>query len=213
MIDVTGLTINEILSMDTRNYNTKDLRKIANRLVSATNKRIRRLKKANKKMDYTIPSLKHLKEKNRSRQFSIKHAKFKGKKAEQKERGFLLKKISKMQEFNKLKTSTIKGARSVEKEITTRLGKGYTDLNKVDKNKFWELYEKVVEERPEIVGSKNKSKEIQKETLKIYQTSLTEEEKKVKLKEFLDTKYKEMYEEEIDEDFDLDIGFEDDLPF
>lgn len=213
MIDVTGLTINDILSMDTRIYNTKDLRKIANRLVSATNKRIRRLKKAKKKMDYTIPALKHLKEKNRSRQFTIKHAKFKGKKAEQKERGFLLKKISKMQEFNKLKTSTIRGARSVEREITTRLGKGYTDLNKGDKNKFWELYEKVVEERPEIVGSKNKSKELQKETLKLYQTSLTEEEKKAKLKEFLDTKYKEMYEEEIDEDFDLDIGFEDELPF
>lgn len=213
MIDVTGLTINDILSMDTRKYNTKDLRKIANRLVSATNKRIRRLKKAKKKMDYTIPSLKHLKEKNRSRQFSIKHAKFKGKKAEQKERGFLLKKISKMQEFNKLKTSTIRGAKSVEREITTRLGKGYTDLNKGDKNKFWELYEKVVEERPEIVGSKNKSKELQKESLKLYQTSLTEEEMKAKLKEFLDTKYKEMYEEEIDEDFDLDIGFEDDLPF
>ena len=86
-------------------------------------------------------------------------------------------------------------------------------MNRKDKNKFWDLYEKVVEERPEIVGSKNKSKELQKETLKLYQTSLTEEEKKAKLKEFLDTKYKEMYEEEIDEDFDLDIGFDDDLPF
>lgn len=204
MINVQGLTIADIQKIDTNKLSTSDLRVIANRLVSATNKRIRRLRKSK----VHSPSLKSLRRINRGRQFSIKHKRFKGKSKASKERAFLQKKISGMKEFLNLKTSTLKGAKKVEKDISKRLGDIYAKMKKSDKNKFWDLYNRIVEERPNIIGTKDKSKSLQNEVLKMYKEELSDEEIKNFAKKFIDDKLSELDETENSEDIDLSDFFE-----
>ena len=136
LINVNGLSIKDIQNLDYNYINSLDkrnIRRLANRLVSATNKRIRRLEQS--QLGVLSPALASLNKKARGvTQFSIKG----------KDRNEVLSTISKMQNFLKLETSSLKGFNRIRKETRERLGikKWASPKQEIT---YWELYRKITE--------------------------------------------------------------------
>ena len=144
-IEVTGLTVEDILNMDVNTLGEKDLRAVATRLVSASNKRIRRLAKASG--GKFSPA--YAKIENMGRVFSVKGKDISALRAE----------MSLMRSFMKLKTSTVKGWNKVRKYISQRFGGKITDTQM---NEFWTLYRKLEESMGGSIGSIFDSDKVQK---------------------------------------------------
>ena len=150
-INVAGMSIKDIMDMDIETFNKlseSDLRAITSRLVSAGNKRIRRLQKA----EINSPALTSLGTKTR---FSTKLPK---NVSTSQKVNKLRQEFSRARQFLAMKTSTISGAKSYVKEIKSNISKSVgRDVSAVNLNRAFELLHKM-QERGEIpAGAANKA--------------------------------------------------------
>lgn len=160
-INVSGKSIDEFINLNYEDINRmgeRDLRAIASRLVSASNKRIRRLEKNN--LADISPSMHDIRG-----QFSLKGAKT---------RESVMHQILRMQQFMSRKTSTIKGFNEVKQKTYARImgyeGKAPKKLKPFTTNEqekeFWRKYRTVMEDtriNADIGYTKLISEEIQKQ--------------------------------------------------
>lgn len=125
-MEIKGKSIQDIINIpmdDVINMNEKELRALTNRLVSASNKRLRRLKKSKN------GTLSPVYTKTR---FSTKGL----------NRNKLLSEFKRNKNFLTAQTSTVKGWNQYRTEVEERLG-GRLPKNKV--KKFWRVYRKFQE--------------------------------------------------------------------
>lgn len=126
-MDVTGKSIESILNESMENVvslNDKDLRKLASRLVSASNKRLRRLSSDKSKWGKLSPVY-------QKKQFSIKG----------KTRNQVLREFKKMKRFLNAATSTVRGFKKYRKMVYSKIG----FIPKKNVKKFWRIYRKFAE--------------------------------------------------------------------
>lgn len=139
---VHGKSVQELMNLDKSTLNNltpKELRQVTSRLVSAVNKRIRRLEKYAETKGIEIPSLQALKQKHKGKQFSIKGVEDKD----------ILTTYSDIKEFMNYKTSNIRGLIKVKKDIATSISNltssDYNKWTEEEQNELWDIYAKVVE--------------------------------------------------------------------
>lgn len=186
-IDVTGLSIEEILNMSPERIlkmNRKDLSSITSRLVSASNKRIRRLSKTEE--GKLSPAYK--KYEKRGKMFSVK-----GKNVNQ-----LRNEFSQMKTFLNLKTSTVSGWKKVQKNIEERIGKMTTTQSK----KFWKLYHKLEEEEGGVLSIIKDSDRIQRMLHQEVTSKGRKSQQAIydKMMNNLDALYEELMQDNVSED-------------
>lgn len=136
-MDVKGLSIKDIMNMDWSDVSKltrKELASVTSRLVSASNKRLRRLEQS----DYIgeSPAYRSVKERTGEVRFSVK-----GKKHGQIERTF-----KEAKHFLSLKTSTISGynkvLKNVRETIKTKIGR---NVSNIDASKLFDALHKAQE--------------------------------------------------------------------
>lgn len=138
-INVSGLSIKEIMDMDINRFNTlneRELKQVTSRLVSASNKRIRNLEKRG----YISPAYKSLGTKTR---FSVKL----DKNIDQTQRvNRLRQEFSSARSFLTKKTSSIRGYESYEKSIVNELEKSTgVKIKSGDATKIYDILHKAQE--------------------------------------------------------------------
>lgn len=131
IMNVSGLSVNDILSMDwtdVQKLNRRDLSQLTSRLASAGNKRLRRLEKAGLEDSPAYSAIQRS-----GGDFSVKNKTINDLRSEyNRVRTFL---------SPTTKTSSVRGARQVEKEFKKRLGfKEGEDMTDYQRKKFWEGY-------------------------------------------------------------------------
>lgn len=201
-MDVKGLSIKDILNMDfadIQKLTRKELAKVTSRLVSASNKRIRRLEKSNLG---EAPSLRSLKTRTGENRLSVKG----------KSQGQLQRTFTEAKHFLNLKTSTISGYKSVikniKKTISDRTGKNITEL---DVSKLYSTLHKAQE-----LGliDKRGSKGSEQAVNEIIDVLERNPNKSIDdIINDIDDWYTEMYEEDFNDDDEEDdnIFFDDDF--
>lgn len=127
-MDVKGLSIQDIIDLnidEVMSMSKSELKKVTSRLVSASNKRLRRLKGDKSKMGKYSPVY-------RKQQFSVK-----GKNLNE-----VRKEFASMKRFLTSKTSTLRGWKLYRREVEIRLG---GKLPKNMESKYWRVYRKFSE--------------------------------------------------------------------
>lgn len=159
-----------------------ELRKIANALASASNKRIRRLVgqnlqnlslslnqrklKSGKIKPFSIKLKKSLypkRVKHRKISYKSENKIEKMRKTEmayaKKRKNALISKIGSMRNFLTSPSSTIPGAKAtasaLARDISERYGADYDSLSTYQKNRFWEAYTKIREKKPNLFDENN----------------------------------------------------------
>ena len=140
---VSGKSVNELMNLDKstlNNLTSKELRSVTSRLVSAVNKRIRRLQTyAHEHGDVDVPSLIALNKKQNTTQFSIKNIEDKD----------ILSVYSDIKDFMNYKTSSITGLKKVQKDLAQKISDitqtDYDELSKDEQDKIWTTYAEIVE--------------------------------------------------------------------
>lgn len=135
-MNVKGMSIQDILNLefeDIQKLTRKELAVVTSRLVSATNKRIRRLEKSDLGES---PAIRSLKERTGEDRLSVKN----------KKQGQLQKVFTEAKHFLNLKTSTISGykkvVKNIRKSVAQRTGK---DISEVDISKLYSTLHKAQE--------------------------------------------------------------------
>ena len=135
-MDVKGLSIKDILEMDfsdIQKLTRKELANVTSRLVSASNKRIRRLEKTELGES---PALRSLKARTGDIRLSVKG----------KTQGQLQRTFTEAKHFLNLKTSTIGGYKSVIKNIKKSIGERTgKSISEVDVSKLYSTLHKAQE--------------------------------------------------------------------
>lgn len=134
---VSGKSIQDIIYMDIDTFNrlnTKDLRKVVGRLVSAGNKRLRSFERAGEKS----PATRHIY--NTGGAFSTKG----------KDLNALRSEYMRARNFLRSETGTRRGWKSVQKRTIEELSKQGVKLTLEQFNDMWETYEKLKEMSPEV---------------------------------------------------------------
>lgn len=141
-IDVKGLSVNQILDMDVNKLDEKDLRKVATRLMSASNKRIKRLREMSG--GKLSPAMQQMETRTPSGKFSVK-----GKNLNQ-----LRHEISSMKGFLKGKTSSVTGWKRTKrlKKEQLEANLGY-EITEKDEAKFWKTYHRLEESKGSALGT------------------------------------------------------------
>ena len=182
-IEVTGLTVEDILNLDVNTLGEKDLRAVATRLVSASNKRIRRLAKASGgKFSPAYARVEKM-----GRVFSVKGKDISGLRAE----------MSLMRSFMKLKTSTVKGWKKVRKYISQRFGGRISDSQM---NTFWTIYRKLEESMGGSIGSIFDSDKVQKMLYAEMSIGGSEDDIIERMIQRMDEEYDKIMQQEDEED-------------
>lgn len=135
--DVSGKSIQDLIETDFNVYNrmnVRDLKAVASRLVSATNKRIRRLEKSG--LSELSPALQHLYDKG-VRNFSITNLK---------DENEVRHTLSAMIKFLKLETSSITSFNRLRKKTYKRLGIKFGSWTIEEEKEFWRNYRKLQED-------------------------------------------------------------------
>lgn len=139
---VSGKSVSDLMNLDKSTLNNltpKELRNVTSRLVSAVNKRIRRLQTYAHEQGIEVPSLQALNRKYNGNQFSIKGVEDKD----------ILSVYGDIKDFMGYKTSSIKGLKQTRKEIASAVADisqtDYDELTKDEQNEIWDIYAKVVE--------------------------------------------------------------------
>lgn len=139
---IHGKSVNELMNLDKSTLNSltpKELRQVTSRLVSAVNKRIRRLQTYAHEQGIEVPSLQALNRKYGGNQFSIKGVEDKD----------ILSIYGDIKDFMNYKTSSITGLKQTRKEIASAVADisqtDYDELSKDEQNEIWDIYAKVVE--------------------------------------------------------------------
>ncbi len=136
---VSGMTIQDILNMDNKTFNslnTSDMRKVAGRLVSAGNKRLRSFERAGE----SSPATRHVEKSGGL--FSTKGKDLNALRAE----------YTRAKNFLQAKTGTRKGWKQVKKEITAGLKKQGVEMTEKQFNDVWKAYEDLKELSPEVAN-------------------------------------------------------------
>lgn len=199
-MNVKGLSIKDITTMswdDINKLNTKEMKQLTSRLVSASNKRIRALEKTKMgKLSYAYQMIEE-----RGRKFSVK-----GKNLSQ-----LKSEFSDATRFLNAKTSTVKGWKKVRTQMEERISDA---TNKESLNwgtgtwkKYWKVYRKF-EEKYGGTFKKGDSDRMQKFITEVFSDSDKRRSADF-FQQQVDAKYTEMYEEP-DEDIDETDEYEDD---
>lgn len=173
--DVTGLTIEDVMRLDINMLNERQLRQVTSRLVSAGNKRIRRLEASD--VAKSSPALKQVKESGGT--FSVQH----------KNINELRSEFSRARTFLKLKTSTARGTRKVQNQLFKELGIRRGEMTKEQVATFWDMLHKLKQSDPNFV--KEHYEQVKKEIgeIVINKPTLTPDEILVKLKGRIDELY------------------------
>lgn len=128
---VSGLTIEDILSKDINKLSMSELRAMNTRLVSAANKRIKRIESQNE----TSPALRAVKK-------SKKNFSSKGLKTLNEHR----KLQAELRTFLQAETSTLTGIKKVKKATAQSLKEqGVKNVNENAINEMWEIFNKIAE--------------------------------------------------------------------
>lgn len=177
-IDVNGLSVDEILDMDVNSLSKKDLQKVATRLMSAANKRIKRL--ANSEEGGKSPAYKVIEE--RGGKFSVK-----GKSLQA-----LRQEFADMRNFMRYKTSSLSKWRDFKKkkrkELEDRTGQ---KISKAVEKRFWEVYGKVSElGAGQVATAVGVSEQLQEAVLEQVKDGKSEED----ILNAIDQTYEEVYE-------------------
>lgn len=198
-VDVTGLSINDIMNLDFDFLNSlqeKDIKKLTSRLVSAANKRIRRLRDSD--VGKYSPALNKVDKMGRL--FSVE-----GKNTNEVRREFKM-----VKSFLQKKTSSISGYKKHRKETMERLGIKKWQ-SKEQEQEFWSMYREIVE----LGGGDEVVKNIFGS--QVIQLSLRDEQKKGGTREDIMkrmyAKIDEMYIQSQDRFFEEDDDEEDDDVF
>lgn len=199
MVNVKGLTIDDIMNIDPNDLmrlSAKDLRALTNRLVSASNKRIRRLERTD--LGRTSPA--YISVSKRGGKFSTR-----GKNVNQ-----LRNEFASAQTFLNFKTSTVKGWNETRADVEQRLG---GDMTEYQSKKFWKTYRELEERLGGFLdkthsGKTNRTSDrIQKMLYQTYNEQSWRKGRK-KIEEIMVNRYNELYEEEqesLNEENDNDV--------
>lgn len=192
-MNVKGLKLETILNMDWEQLNNlteSEMKQITSRLVSASNKRIRRLEQTT----MGTSSFAYQKVESRGKKFSVR-----GKNLNQVKQEFKLAK-----QFLQYKTSTVSGWKKYRSKMEKRVsGETYGESQQwkdATWKKFWKVYRRF-EETNGGTFKKGDSDRIQQMLHEIF----TDEDKRHSIDYFsdvLDEKYNELYEEETEDDID-----------
>lgn len=144
---IKNLEYDDILKL-----NEKELRKALNTAVSAANKRIKRLEESG----VSSGALENLKSNRTQQYFSSKDKDYKQLRAE----------LMRARNFLRAKSSTLRGAKKIEKEIGKRINFDYSSMNKKQKNTFWESYNEIKKMYPNLAYQD--SEKLQREVVKMY---------------------------------------------
>lgn len=147
-LNVNGLSIKDIINMDyldVLKLDRSNLAKITSRLVSASNKRIKRL--SSDELGSLSPSLRNVVKSGKK--FSVKN----------KTRSKLLEEFKRNKIFLTNKTSSLRGFKQVSTKYKQRLEKENPkfEWNKEREKKLWELVDKIRANHPEMANSKETS--------------------------------------------------------
>ena len=198
-MNVKGLKISDIVSMDWEQLNklsSSDLKSLTNRLVSASNKRIRRLEKTERgKSSFAYQSIEE-----RGRKFSTR-----GKNVNQLKQEFKLAK-----QFLGYKTSTVKGWKEYRTKVEQRTGYATEGESVNWSERTWSKYWKVYRRFEETHGGtykKGDSDRIQQMLTEIMKSS-DKRKSADSFQKMIEDEYQDMYESEeyddIDDYFDLE---------
>ena len=198
-MNVKGLKISDIVSMDWEQLNklsATDLKSLTNRLVSASNKRIRRLEKTERgKSSFAYQSVEE-----RGRKFSTR-----GKNVNQLKQEFKLAK-----QFLGYKTSTVKGWKEYRTKVEQRTGYATEGESVNWSERTWSKYWKVYRRFEETHGGtykKGDSDRIQQMLTEIMKSS-DKRKSADSFQKMIEDEYQDMYESEeyddIDDYFDLE---------
>lgn len=150
-LNVGGLSVQDIMNID---YDTivkmdeENIKKLASRLVSASNKRIRRL--ANSQIGQKSPSYKNYL--NRGKGFSIRG----------KDRNEVLSEYSQMIDFLKQKTSTIRGWKDVRNKVLDDINSRFgSNLNHDEANELFDLINEAKSKYPNLADTQGSSDPVQ----------------------------------------------------
>ena len=192
-MNVKGLKLDTILNMDWEQLNSlseSEMKQITSRLVSASNKRIRRLEQTT----MGTSSFAYQKVESRGKKFSVR-----GKNLNQVKQEFKLAK-----QFLQYKTSTVSGWKKYRSKMEQRVsGETYGESQQwkdATWKKFWKVYRRF-EETNGGTFKKGDSDRIQQILHEIF----TNEDKRHSVDYFsdvLDEKYNDLYEEETEDDID-----------
>lgn len=131
--DVTGVTINQLIKMDFKElqkYNEASVKKITSRLVSAMNKRYRRLEASEQgRLSPTYQWFEKRQKKTGKGFYSV----------EGKTKATTISLFKQLQEKLQAETSTIRGFKAYEKQLYNKLGISFKDNQIEAKKKFWKL--------------------------------------------------------------------------
>lgn len=177
MIDVKGLTVNDILNMSTRQINAldaKDLARVSGRLRSAANKRLRRLEKSGMES----PAYRNAMRGGGS--FSTKDKDMVG----------LRNEFLRMKTFMEAKTSTVRGAKQAQKKTVDEFKKAGVDIQEENVDRVMRLYGRLKEIDPS-VSLKQFKYAVQDSVSKYVEQDMTDEEIIRKMKERIDELYEE----------------------
>lgn len=192
-INVSGLSVQDILKIpaqDINKMNRKDLSTIASRLVSAANKRIRRLEKS---ADGTMsPSYISYKRNRGGKPFSVKG----------KDVNALRNEVKQMKNFLNQKTSTVTGWKKVKKATEKRIGGSMTPEQS---NKFWDVYHRLEETEGGLIHIIQDSNRIQQ---LLHQEVIDDPDGDIynKMMNNLDELYESLFDD-INPDWDVDDVF------
>ena len=201
-MNVKGLKIADILSMDweqINRLNTKELKQITSRLVSASNKRIRALEKTKLgKSSFAYQSVEE-----RGRKFSVR-----GKNVGQTKQEFKL-----ASNFLRMKTSTVTGwkkyRKSVEERTAGATGGESTEWSDRTWSKYWKVYRKF-EENHGGTFKKGDSDRIQQMLRSIMESS-DKRKSADSFQRMIEDEYEDIYESEMDDEEDIEDFFEIDI--
>lgn len=200
-MNIKGLTIQNIMDLSWDELNTlseSDMKTITSRLVSASNKRIKRLVKAKR----GTSSFAYQTIEERGRKFSVR-----GKNVNQVRQEFKLAK-----NFLSMKTSTVKGWNKYRKEMEERTGNATNGESLDWSDRTWSKYWKVYRRFEETHGGtfkKGDSDRIQKMLTEIMESN-DKRKSADTFQQLIEDEYQQLYEsnefedEEMEDVFDMD---------
>lgn len=195
---ISGLSIGDIMEISWDELNQldiKELKQVTSRLVSASNKRIRRLAKTER----GTSSFAYQTVENRGRVFSVR-----GKDANAVKQEFKLAK-----NFLNMKTSTVKGWKAYRESVENRTGYATKGESREWSEKTWSKYWKVYRRFEETHGGtfkKGDSDRIQQMLTEIMENN-DKRRSADTFQEMIEDAYKDMYEID-DDDFDVEDFFD-----
>lgn len=197
-MNVKGLKISDIMNMDwdtLNKLNKEDLKSITSRLVSASNKRVKRLAETPRgKSSFAYQSVEE-----RGRKFSVRGM----------DTNQLKNEFSRAKRFLNMKTSTVKGWKEYRKNVETRTGyategESY-NWSERTWSKYWIVYRKFTENYGGTY-KKGDSDRIQQMLTEIM-ASNDKRRSADTFRRMIEDEYKSMYEEN-QEDYDTDDYFD-----